>query len=1000
MTDSTTNDRKISSLPELTQVEGGEQVWAVVNGNDYRVKLSTIAAGLDESVVTAADLLLKADKTTVQTLQTQVDAIHVPDVSALVTSTQLITALTSKADQTALATLQQTVSAIQIPDVTGLATTVSVTQGLALKADETEVQALAQTVADIHVPDVSGFATITAVQNGLSGKADQTALNTLVDVVAAIHVPDVSNLVTSTQLSTAIADIHVPDISGLATSVSVTEGLALKADQTALDTLAQTVGQLQAGEGVDLSGYTTTVVTNALTARVVTLEGVQPPDLSGLATTQSVTDALALKSDKSVVDALAETVAGISAPDLSGLATKTEVTDGLALKADASALEPLTAGLALKADQTALQALQQAVADIHVPDVSGLATTQSVTDGLALKADETALQTLAQTVAGITEPDISGLATKTEVTDGLVLKADKSAFDTLVTEVAGIHVPDISGLATAQSVSDGLALKANQTEVDTLSQTVAGIHVPDISGLATAQSVTDGLALKVDTTALATALGLKTDLTVTEALQAQVNGIHIPDLTNYVALPSAPNPGEQPVFRGGAWESHDSIVGRVLWVGASPGATVQTGSPMNPFVNIQDAIDTIPVNSPGYVVLVAPRSAGGNHSGFTIPDNKINIMIQGWGCIDAHPVRIDGQVLLTGANNTRHKLKDMAIWSTTTTQVPLVFDGSQGRHYLDNVTVERFAGSTVDAVSIQGSSRNWIDCHNCNFDGNVRLGGTPVAGAALFMRGTGSAGSDFIMEAAYTLLITDTINIKHIQHNAGNLALNSVINFGGNSGVAIDSTADTGLFTIRNSDMQTPAGVFMKINKTGAAPYIFHNVNRDTLHDVVNGTRITMSGTTVDLRADYPALHYSGPLDGSVHDHLSGIDTEIGALINSINTVAAAVADIPSPSVILPTFEGSATGASATITASLAVLKGNGYDVMNLDLNVEYRVAGSSDAWVQGTATLINRGVRGPYPVDMGVVAAGNYDVQGIITDTMDPSVTVIVPLGTVTVTA
>jgi uncharacterized protein (TIGR02145 family) len=170
----------------------------------------------------------------------------------------------------------------------------------------------------------------------------------------------------------------------LATSSSVTSSLALKVDK-------------EAGKGLSTNDYTTVEKTK-LAAITGTNTGDQ--NLSGLATTSSVTSGLATKVDKEIGKVLstndytsvektklaAITGTNTGDQDLSGLATTSSVTSGLALKVDKEAGKGLSTNDYTTSEQTKLAAITGS--NTGDQNLSGLATTTTVNTSLALKVDK------------------------------------------------------------------------------------------------------------------------------------------------------------------------------------------------------------------------------------------------------------------------------------------------------------------------------------------------------------------------------------------------------------------------------------------------------------------------------------------------------------------------------------------------------------------------------------------------------------------------------------
>ncbi|MES2386477.1 MAG: hypothetical protein V4543_00640 [Bacteroidota bacterium] len=168
--------------------------------------------------------------------------------------------------------------------------------------------------------------------------------------------------------------------------------------------------------------------------------------LDGITEEEFQVSALAFAEDiaalNQLVNDLTATVNGIAAPDLSGLATNESVA------------EVAAAAAAAQADADALEAA-----------MPGLATAESVAEAVAAAA-------AAQADADALEAAIPGLATAESVAEAAAAAAAAQA-DVDALESA---IPDISGLATSESVSEAASAAATaQSEVDALEAVVQEI---------------------------------------------------------------------------------------------------------------------------------------------------------------------------------------------------------------------------------------------------------------------------------------------------------------------------------------------------------------------------------------------------------------------------------------------------------------------------------------------------------------------------------------------
>lgn len=388
-------------------------------------------------------------------LATKADVSAIPSVEGLAKATDIESTYVKKSelpDVSGLATKQEVTDAIagvQVPSIEGLAKVTDVNAKLATKADVSAI------------PNISNLATkeeVSAIDNKLATKADASAI------------PSIEGLAKTTEVETKLADyakkVELPSIEGLATKAEVAEavtGLA-KASEVAetyatkeavnavagLD--ADTVNQLKAlAQNSDLTTvaekvknvYTKSETDDKLAAKA---DVTAIPDVSGLATKQEVTAA----------------VAGVQVPSIEGLAKTTEVEAKLADYAKTTDIE------AAYAKKTEL------------PDVSGLATKVEVE---ALKTDFVTEETLTQNINQFsTNVDDKINEAKGE------LEAKVTAVDTKLSDYAKkTELPSVEGLAKATEIESTYAKK---TELPDVSRLVTKTELSDATvNLATKSEV-------------------------------------------------------------------------------------------------------------------------------------------------------------------------------------------------------------------------------------------------------------------------------------------------------------------------------------------------------------------------------------------------------------------------------------------------------------------------------------------------------------------------------
>ena len=582
----------IEGLAKTTEVEAKLADYAKTTEVDTKLADYAKTADIANTYATkeAINAVAGLDADTVSTLKTLAQNSDLTTVAEKVknvyTKSETDDKLAAKADVTAipdvsgLATKAE-VAAITVPSIEGLAKTTDVETKLADYATKAEVTAA---VAGVQVPSIEGLAKTTEVEAKLVDYAKKTELPDVSGLATKAELPSIEGLAKTTEVDTKLADYaktaeveatyakktELPSVEGLATKAEVTEAVtglakasevaATYATKEAVNAVAgldaDTVNQLKAlAQNSDLTTvaekvknvYTKSETDDKLAAKA---DVTAIPDVSGLATKQEVTAA----------------VAGVQVPSIEGLAKTTEVEATYVKKTEL----PDISGLATKQEVTA------AVAGVQVPSIEGLAKTTEVEATYAKKTELPSIEGLAKTTEVDTKlaakadvsaiPDVSGLATKVDVAAvdaKFATKADASAIPSIeglakTTDVEATYakkteLPDVSGLATKAEVEalktefvteetlteninqfstnvDGKIneakgeLEAKVTEVDgKLAGYAKKTELPSIEGLAKASEVETTYAKKSE---LPDVSGLATKAEVTAA----VAGVQVPSI--------------------------------------------------------------------------------------------------------------------------------------------------------------------------------------------------------------------------------------------------------------------------------------------------------------------------------------------------------------------------------------------------------------------------------------------------------------------------------------
>lgn len=300
------------------------------------------------------------------------------------------------------------------------------------------------------------------------------------------------------------------------------------------------------------------------------------------------------------------------------------------------------------------------------------------------------------------------------------------------------------------------------------------------------------------------------------------------------------------------------------------------GSFHQPFASIQYAID----NTSG--VRVIKVSPGGYTEDVTINDSTItNLLIEGWGVDDSHPVKVNGSLNISN-NLTRVRLKNMRFQGQVAGTPTVEIVGTQGRHYFESCTFDHVNGPTETVLNVIGTFQNWVVSDESTFSGNISLGADPAAGSFVSISGGSLSAATITQDDPnWALVISRVGQVQKIIHNSGSLFVDRVGAFEPATGPGIESTATvssaTNLVSLTYTSLIKSDLSLATINKTGACPFYLSHVNRDVNNDVLSGTRIAYGDFVNDISANRTPSNYTAS-SLSLLDHLDGIDTELDNL--------------------------------------------------------------------------------------------------------------------------
>ena len=349
----------LAKTSDLTTALSGK-----ANASDIQSLRAELAQKADTSAIPNVSSFITAAALTPYALKTDIPVVpdvsgfarkdEIPNVSAFVTQAALqpyalrselpqipdLSGYARKSELPAPVDLSGYALKTELPSVSGLATKAELAD-YAKKTDIPEGQDMSQYAKKSELPSVAGLASKQELADGLAGKADSTALANYALKSELPIVPDVSRFITADALAPYAKTVDIPSVAGLETTkavdaklsqyvkktelpaqpdlspyettAEVDRKLALKADLSAIPSLANYATKDQ------IPDTSTLATKEELKTYALKSELPTAPDLSSYATNASVDEKLSQYPKKSEI---------IPAPDLSSYATLA-VTDGL-----------------------------------------------------------------------------------------------------------------------------------------------------------------------------------------------------------------------------------------------------------------------------------------------------------------------------------------------------------------------------------------------------------------------------------------------------------------------------------------------------------------------------------------------------------------------------------------------------------------------------------------------------------------------------------------------
>lgn len=343
-----------------------------------------------------------------------------------------------------------------------------------------------------------------------------------------------------------------------------------------------------------------------------------------------------------------------------------------------------------------------------------------------------------------------------------------------------------------------------------------------------------------------------------QAIQDTLSGISIPSIEGFVKASEGIVAGRAVTFNE-AQELINVNLGstRVLYVARRTVASgaLKNGSLEAPFVEIQEAIDSVPPSYSNVVIMVMP-SESGSYQGFTV-SGRVNTSVFGYGCTDAHMVKIEGSVKVEGGGGTRFRMKDVQIKQTNTGLPAYHSVGTQARDYLKNVTIEPVSGAQVTPIVILEDVNNWIDFEDCNLGGKVSIIGTAGTNALVAMRSGNATTTHVNLDSNVKLLVNNCTRFGSIEQFDGTVEVNYSHTFTGKNGFALIS--EGGEASMNYTNLKKTDGSFLKIKRaTGLNPVQLLNVALGTVQ--TEGPVVHLEDTSVQRATDPVFAFTPGPV--------------------------------------------------------------------------------------------------------------------------------------------
>lgn len=461
-------------------------------------------------------------------------------------------------------------------------------------------------------------------------------------------------------------------------------------------------------------------------------------------------------------------------PDVSGFVTEQQVQEMIPAPVDLS-------------NYVTQQELSEAIpADI---DLSGYATNDSVD------------QKIAQAQLGGGDVDLSSYATKQELENVASAIPSVAGFVTEQQVQEMIPAPaDLSGYVTQEELQQAIPAPVDTSNFATVQD------IPDVSGFVTSQQVQEMIPAPVDTSEFVTQDQVLELIPAPVDLSNYATKDEIPSTEGFMTLTEVQNAINTVIAETDEFvRVSEQPIGRILWV-SGENIAVQDGSMIAPFYTVQQAIDRANADNNPWTIICMPATGNG-YTGDVLVEGKSNILVQGWGCQGAHNVQIKGTVTLRGSTTTRIRIRDIGIRPVGDNPT-IVFDGTAGRHYFQNVNAEALSGQTGPNIVFKNGEQRWTSFDKCDIGGRVVIENTVAPTLAVYFNGQNHIGCHLEIEGESKVYVRDGGQFGSITHNAGDLEVKYIGSWGGKDGNAIVSTQGERVH-LKFLDLQKADGTFL-----------------------------------------------------------------------------------------------------------------------------------------------------------------------------------------------